>query len=111
MSAVGVVRDERLDEVVRLLVGALRVRRIVLFGSRATAGFASDSDYDLIVVADTKLPADERSLVLRRVTRRLGLSLDILVYTPDEYSMLQGWRSSAVAIAESEGKVLYEGVG
>jgi len=111
MSAVGVVRDERLDEVVRLLVGALRVRRIVLFDSRTTGGFAEDSDYDLIVVADTRLPADERSLVARRATRKLGVSLDIRVYTPEECTMLRSWRSSAVGIADSDGRVLYEAVG
>jgi len=108
MSATGIARDETLDEVVRLLVGALSVRRIVLFGSRATGNASRASDYDLIVVADTDLAPDERSLAVRRVTRRLGIPLDILVYTPEEHMKLGSWRSSAVAIAESEGRVLFE---
>lgn len=105
-SAVG--GDKALEAVVAALIASLAVRRIVLFGSMAAGTAGQDSDYDLIVVADTPLPPDERLYLARRATRALGVPLDLLVYTPDEYAALRGWRSSAVAIAETEGQVLYE---
>lgn len=100
--------DAVLAAVVNALVSVLSVRRIVLFGSRATGTEGPGSDYDLIVVADTDLPADERMYAARKATREMGIPLDLLVYTPEEYTKLLQWRSSAVAVAEAEGRVVYE---
>ena len=102
------IEDVVLAELVKALVESLAVRRIVLFGSRAAGAQVAVSDYDLIVVADTSLPVDERAYLARKATRDFGVPLDLLVYTPEEYAKLLRWRSSAVAIAEAEGRVLYE---
>ena len=100
--------DNVLAAVVRALVDSMAVRRIVLFGSRASGKAGLDSDYDLVVVADTALPPEERMYVAHRAIRDLGVPLDILICTPDEHAKLVQWRSSAVATAEAEGKVIYE---
>ena len=45
------------------LVAALLPRRIILFGSRARGTAKADSDYDLLIVAETDLPSEDRELV------------------------------------------------
>lgn len=100
--------DTVLAQVVGALLGTLAVHRIVLFGSRALGTAGADSDYDLLVVADTDLPPHERAFAARKATRFLGTPLDLLIYTPHEYALLRGWRSSIVAAAEREGQVIYE---
>jgi predicted nucleotidyltransferase len=97
-----------LDALVAALVAALAPKRIVLFGSRATGLARGDSDYDVLVVADTQLEPADRMFVANRAVRDLGVPTDVLVYTPEEAARLATWRSSVVAAALSEGKVLYE---
>lgn len=100
--------DGDLQALVRAIAGVLKVTRVVLHGSRATGLARQDSDDDLVVVACTDLPPEERTYRVHRATRLLGMPLDVLVVTPEEYQAMLCWKSSAVAIAEAEGKVIYE---
>jgi predicted nucleotidyltransferase len=103
-----VTPQDSLDEAIRRLVGALHPERIYLFGSRARGDSRSDSDYDLVVVADLRLDPDERAYLANRSIRDLGVPIDVLVYTPVEFERLSTWKSSVVAAALREGTVVYE---
>ncbi|GIW40332.1 MAG: hypothetical protein KatS3mg076_0909 [Candidatus Binatia bacterium] len=95
-----------LPELCRRLV-ALGAERIYLFGSWARGEADEDSDVDLVVIQETRLPFFER---LREVARRLepDWNADILVYTPEEFrSMLE--RGNALAETVMEEGVLLHG--
>jgi predicted nucleotidyltransferase len=98
----------QLDALVVALVDALHPRRIILFGSRARGDARDDSDVDLLVIADTELPPDERSFLANKAVRDFGLPTDILVVTPGELELLRTWMSSIVAVALREGRVIHE---
>ena len=108
MSQSAATDSVALAAIVEALVDCLKASRIVLFGSQAKGEALEESDFDLLVVADTPLSPVERLYVARKATRGFAVPLDLLIYTPDEYDQLKHWKSSAVAIAESEGRVLYE---
>ena len=90
------------------LVEALSASRVILFGSRASGTARSDSDYDILVVADCDLPLEERVFQARRAVRDVRASKDIVVVTPDEFRECSTWVSGIVREAVGRGEVLYE---
>ena len=98
---------DELSRLVSSLVEALSPQRIILFGSRARGQGGQHSDYDLIIVQDTDLPPAQRAFLANKAVRHLGIPVDIIVYTPDEFDRLSGWSSSIVARAIMEGNVLH----
>ena len=82
--------------------------KIVLFGSRASAHARPDSDLDVLIVEESKLPRHKRSARYRRALCGLFPSKDIVVWTPAE---IEEWRAVPHAFITSvlaTGKVLYE---
>jgi len=78
-----------------------RAAAAYLFGSFNTDKFSRHSDVDLFIITDTEVPFVERPLLFDDLLDAFP-SLDILVYTPDEFRDLTsdpspGFWSSAVA--------------
>ena len=75
------------NEVQNALTG--RAEAAYLFGSAGTPEFGPRSDIDLIIVTETKEPFVERPLLFEDLLERFP-SLDLLVYTPEEFVHLTG---------------------
>ena len=78
-----------------------RAAAAYLFGSINTDQFSRHSDVDLFIITETDVPFVERPLLFDDLLDTFP-SLDILVYTPDEFRALTsdpspGFWSSAVA--------------
>jgi uncharacterized protein len=93
------------------LVGALRPRRVVLFGSFARGDQNRASDLDLVVIADTDLPFCERIGRALEVCYAASsrLPVEVLVYTPAEWGRMRASDNSFARVVEREGQVLYDG--
>lgn len=89
------------------IVAAVDPLRIVLFGSRARGDHAADSDYDLLVVTRPDTSTYEASTAIHLALYGLGISKDVIVYTPDEFAMYSHWKSSVAHRAAKEGLVLH----
>jgi predicted nucleotidyltransferase len=100
--------DPRVEELSRRLVEALTPIRIYLFGSRSLGTADSESDYDILVVAETDLPMEERVLLARRAVGHIPVAKDIFIYTPAEFAQYSNWLSGVVREAVSRGRILYE---
>ncbi len=88
------------------------VERIILFGSRARGEADRYSDLDLVIVRRTSARFFAR---LEEVYHRLadaalglGVDVDILVYTPEEYQRMLAEGNPFVTMVHQEGRVLYE---
>lgn len=100
---------DRYDEIVaRVLRVFPATRSVVLFGSHARGTERADSDIDLLVVVPTELRPAERGARIGEALWDLGVATDIVVVTPEELERLREWRSSVVAHAIREGRVLHE---
>jgi predicted nucleotidyltransferase len=103
-----VVDANVLSAVVNRLVEALDPERIILFGSRARGDHQSDSDLDLLIVAESGEPRHRRAVRAYRALRGLGVPKDVLWFTPHELDEWSGVKNHVVHRALSEGRVLYE---
>jgi predicted nucleotidyltransferase len=83
-------------------------RKVVLFGSYARGTASVDSDIDLLVVAETSLPPNERYGAVRRIVADCPAAFDIVVKTPEEYERWRSVVNHIVYFADKYGRVLYE---
>ncbi len=82
-------------------------QRIILHGSLVRGDWNRASDIDLIVVKDTNLPFS------KRISEVIGLcdttlSVEPLIYTPEELAAMLASGNSFLEKALQQGKVLYE---
>lgn len=96
------------SEVIALIKAGLqrkfKLERIILFGSRARGNAQTDSDWDVLVIADTAIPFVERQTVARLALKPRSFPLDLLVYTPQEAQDASELTGSAIYWALREGK-------
>lgn len=101
-------KDKLFKELDRIVskIKELDVEKIILFGSTALGKIHRLSDIDLIIVKKTDKRFLER---LDEVYSHLQprCSVDILVYTPDEFLHMKE-NNNFLKDAVSEGKIIYE---
>lgn len=100
----------KLEDIRHLLSPILErkgARLAVLFGSHARGTADARSDVDLIIVDDQPLRyLDRIGKYFDDIRSALGLNVDILVYTGEEFHRMREGRF--VARALEEGQVIYE---
>ncbi|MFQ5828278.1 MAG: nucleotidyltransferase domain-containing protein [Candidatus Methylomirabilia bacterium] len=109
----GAMRDTAIENRLRDLVlqtNGSRVRRIILFGSRARGDARPDSDFDLLVVLRDIVPGETRScrLALYRAFEGAGVVAEPWVMGEEEFEETKGVIGGLAYPAWKEGVVLYE---
>lgn len=100
--------DEVLAEIVVRIREAVHPERVILFGSHARGEGRPDSDLDILIVAPSPLPRWKRTPPIYRLLAGLGVSKDLVWWTPQEVAEWRGVRSHFINRALDEGEVLYE---
>ena len=103
-----ITSDPLLQTIVQRLLAAGQPQKIILFGSQARGHADLDSDYDLLVIENSNQPRYRRSLSYRHALKDLGISKDIVVWTPREIAEWQHVSNAFITTALREGVVLYE---
>ncbi|MBK1618567.1 DNA polymerase subunit beta [Lamprobacter modestohalophilus] len=100
---------QTIESAAHRLVGAARApMKVILFGSYAVGRARDDSDLDLLVVErELPAPADEYNR-LRGAIGAIGVGVDLLLYSQQEFERRQHWQTSPVYDAVREGQILYE---
>ncbi len=97
--------DDSLRDIVKQLAGMPEVERVILFGSYAEGRRDLFTDLDLLVVM-----ASEQDFVSRTASLyqrlRLGVDVDLLVYTPEEMERHKG--KPFIRHILKTGEVIYE---
>jgi len=101
---------ERLKDLVLQRHGD-RVRRIILFGSRARGDARPDSDYDLLVVLRDLDPRRRQAMLvgLHEAFRGVGVTVEPHVMGDEEFEETRDVIGGLAYPAAKEGVVLYEG--
>lgn len=102
------VTDALLREIVARICAVGDPIKIILFGSRARGDARSDSDIDLLIIEESRLPRYRRSA--RYLSALIGLfpAKDVVVWTPDEVAQWANVPHAFITTALREGRVLYE---
>jgi predicted nucleotidyltransferase len=93
---------------VRRILKVVRPQKIILFGSRARGDSNPHSDYDILVVAPSRLPRWERTPKIYKALAGLGVPKDVVWWTPKEIKEWRSVESHFITTAIQEGKILYE---
>lgn len=105
------VTDELLRQAVQRICAVGQPVRIILFGSHARGEARPDSDLDLLIIEESRLPRHERSPRYYHALAGLFPSKDIVVYTPAEVEAWAQVPNALVTTAVREGRVLYANAG
>ena len=100
--------DPILREIVRRIRKEVRPQKIILFGSRARGQARPDSDYDILVIKNTRRPWHTRTYGLYTALASIPAEVEVVVYTPGEVHEWENASRAFVTTAVREGKVLYE---
>ena len=98
------ITQEKIEAVKNRIVDFMHPEKIIMFGSYADGKANSNSDLDLLVIADSDLPPYKRVRPIKNKLRGIGFPVDILVYTPDE---IEKWKNNPLAFVT---KVIKNGV-
>jgi predicted nucleotidyltransferase len=101
-------RDNKLLRTITTRIAeAVRPEKIILFGSWARGERGPHSDIDLLIIQESDLSRPQRYAQVRRLFWGMGVPMDILVYTPEEFARYQSVPGSFTHTVAREGKVLY----
>ena len=106
--AVETGQDAMLAEIVRRIVEAVDPDKIILFGSRARGDNRPDSDFDLLVIKESKETKHRRTVPILRSLWVIPAPVDVVWYTPDEFEDWSGIRTHLVGRVLREGQVVHE---
>ena len=101
------VAFNEIEKVAQRIGEQSRASAVVLFGSHARGQAGTDSDVDLLVIAESDLPRHKRSRQLHLMFKPYPFAMDILVYTPQEVETEREFELSFIWRVLREGKRLY----
>jgi len=99
--------EEIIQVIVSRIAETIHPQKIILFGSWARGERGPHSDIDILVIQESSQPRPQRYAQVRRLFWGMGLPMDILVYTPEEFARYQAVPGSFTHTVALEGKVLY----
>lgn len=108
MKTESINQIKSLDKLVTIIRNSIDPDKIILFGSRATENFQSDSDYDLCII---KKNVEHKRRLAQEIYKLLfgsGLSVDIIVETPEKFLELKDNPYLIYQQIETKGRVLYD---
>lgn len=101
------INESLIDNIVAKIAQNFHPQKIILFGSYVWGNPYTDSDLDFLVIMDSYLRRDNRSLEISRLFSDRKFPLDIIVYTPDEIKISTMNGNPFIKNILEKGKVLY----
>ena len=108
MNTENINQIKSLDKLVTIICNSVDPDKIILFGSRASENVHSDSNYDLCII---KKDVEHRRRLAQEIYKLLfgsGLSVDIIVETPERFLELKDNPYLIYQQIETKGRVLFD---
>ncbi len=98
---------QQIESIVEIIVKGYKPEKVILFGSYANGTPCEDSDLDFCIIKNTSTRNIERPREVRRLFNSYPWSMDIFVYTPQEFKKRKKVYGSLAYIVSIEGKTIY----
>ena len=102
------ISRKTIDDIVSAIISHFKTEKIILFGSYASGRPTPDSDLDILIVMNTRLPRHQTSIPITMLFKPMPCPIDFLVFTPQEVEKWNGTVNHIITRAFQEGKILYE---
>lgn len=102
------IAESKINEIVTRIAENYNPEKIILFGSYAKGENTEDSDLDIILIKNTKLPKHKRGIEVRRLFFGLPVPMDFKIYTSQEFSQDINDQYSFLFSAMNGSKIMYE---
>jgi uncharacterized protein len=102
------IENSKINEIVNKIALNFNPEKIFLFGSYGSDSPDHDSDLDLLIIQNSKLPRHRRVFEIRKSLVGSMIPLDIIVYTPEEFEIEKEIKFSFINNAIKTSKLLYE---
>jgi len=89
----------------------IRIKRIILFGSRASGEATTLSDYDLLIITEKPFPIREKMRIAKAVRKALSELLvpsDVIINSEEEVEIKKDRIGCITRYAIKEGIVIYD---
>ncbi|MBU1290427.1 nucleotidyltransferase domain-containing protein [bacterium] len=101
------ISQEEINEVIDRIVKNINPEKIILFGSYASGNPSEDSDLDILIVKEMRMPRYKRSREVKKHLRGMKIPIDVIVYTKKEIKEWEDTKTAFINQAIKQGKVLY----
>ena len=102
------ISEETIQKAGRRLVEAAAPSKVILFGSYARGNADETSDLDFVVIEPHVKEAGEEMVRLRAVIGDVGVGVDVLVYSEEEFERRSQVAGTVLYWVRKEGRVLYD---
>jgi len=101
------ISQEKINEVIDRIVKNINPEKIILFGSYASGNPSEESDLDILIVKEMRMPRYKRGREVKKHLRGMKIPIDVIVYTKKEIKEWEGTKTAFINQAIKQGKVLY----
>jgi predicted nucleotidyltransferase len=101
------IKEKEISKLVNTIASKYHPQKIILFGSYAKGNANDNSDIDLLIIKDDKLPKIERNRVVRGFINDYDLPVDIIVKSSDEFDKYKNIIGHVAYSANKYGKIVY----
>lgn len=102
------VSEQTINKAVERIVALADPVKVILFGSYARGDANEDADLDIMVIERSVRDRGEEMVRLRGAIGAIGVGVDLLVYSEEEYERRSQVPGTALYWARKEGRALYE---
>jgi len=101
------ISQEKINEVINRIVKNINPEKIILFGSYASGNPSEESDLDILIVKEMRMPRYKRSREVKKHLRGMKIPIDVIVYTKKEIKKWENTETAFINQAIKQGKLLY----